>query len=164
MEQPALHKRIRSLFRSHHLLGIATVSEQGPWCASCFYAWDKENNTLIITTDPATRHGSEFRSNPHVAGTIALETKRVGRIRGVQFTGTVSEPAGDDLRRAKSIYLKRFPYAALTEIHLWVIKPNHIKLTDNRLGFGKKIIWSSGNDFVQPPGQSVFPCRSQKFR
>lgn len=153
MEQPALHKRIRSLFRSHHLLSIATVSEKGPWCASCFYARDEENNTLVITTDPATRHGAEFRANPQVAGTIALETKRIGRIRGAQFTGTISEPTGDDLSRARTIYLKRFPYAALTEIHLWVIKLNQIKLTDNRLGFGKKIIWTSGDDFVESAGQ-----------
>jgi len=124
------------------LLSIATVSEKGPWCASCFYARDEENNTLVITTDPATRHGAEFRANPQVAGTIALETKRIGRIRGAQFTGTISEPTGDDLSRARTVYLKRFPYAALTDIHLWVICLSHIKLTDNRLGFGKKIIWS----------------------
>jgi len=153
VEQPALHKRIRSLFRSHHLLSIATVSEKGPWCASCFYARDEENNTLVITTDPATRHGAEFRANPQVAGTIALETKRIGRIRGAQFTGTISEPTGDDLSRARTVYLKRFPYATLTEIHLWVIKLNQIKLTDNRLGFGKKIIWTSGDDFVESAGQ-----------
>jgi uncharacterized protein YhbP (UPF0306 family) len=138
----ALHKRIKSLFRRHHLLSIATHSEKGLWCASCFYAWDEDNNTLVITTDPSTRHGSEFRNNKQVAGTIALETKRIGRIRGAQFTGTVSEPSGDDLRRARNIYLKRFPFAALAEIHLWVIHLNYIKLTDNRLGFGKKIIWS----------------------
>ena len=143
MEQPALHKRIRSLFRRHHLLSIATVSEQGPWCASCFYAWDEENNTLIITTDTNTRHGAEFRANPKVAGTIALETKRIGRIRGAQFTGTVSEPTGDDLRRARKIYLRRFPYAALADLHLWVISLNHIKLTDNRMGFGHKEVWNS---------------------
>lgn len=141
MTEAELHKRIKSLFRRHHVLSIATVSERGPWCASCFYAWDEENNTLVITTDPATRHGAEFRSNPSIAGTIALETKRVGRIRGAQFTGTVSEPEGDDLQRARRIYLRRFPYAALVDLHLWVIHLNHIKLTDNRLGFGKKIIW-----------------------
>ncbi len=123
------------------MLSIATVSERGPWCASCFYSWDEENNTLILTTDPTTRHGAEFRSNPFIAGTIALETKRVGRIRGAQFTGIVSEPQGDDLARARHIYLKRFPYAILVELHLWVITPDYIKLTDNRLGFGKKIVW-----------------------
>ena len=137
-----MHKRIKTLLRRHHLLSIATVSEHGPWCASCFYAWDEENNALVITTDPATRHGSEFLANPSVAGTIALETWRVGRIRGIQFTGTISEPSGDDLNRAKRIYLRRFPYAVLADIHLWIIVPDHIKLTDNRLGFGKKIIWN----------------------
>jgi len=141
MAEAELHKRIKSLFRRHHVLSIATVSERGPWIASCFYAWDEENNTLVVTTDPTTRHGAEFRSNPTVAGTIALETKRVGRIRGAQFTGTVSEPEGDDLKRARRIYLRRFPYAALADLHLWVIHLNHIKLTDNRLGFGVKILW-----------------------
>ena len=142
MERVELHKRIKTLLRRHHLLSIATVSERGPWCASCFYTWDEENNSLVVTTDPATRHGSEFLANPSVAGTIALETWRVGRIRGIQFTGTISEPSGDDLNRAKRIYLRRFPYAVLADIHLWIIVPDHIKLTDNRLGFGKKIIWN----------------------
>ena len=141
MAEAELHKRIKSLFRRHHVLSIATVSERGPWCASCFYAWDEENNTIVITTDQATRHGAEFRSYPQVAGTIALETMRIGRIRGAQFTGTVTEPEGDELARARKIYLRRFPYAALVDLHLWVITLNHIKLTDNRLGFGKKIIW-----------------------
>ncbi|MDF1561007.1 MAG: pyridoxamine 5'-phosphate oxidase family protein [Bacteroidales bacterium] len=145
MTEAELHKRIKSLFRRHHVLSIATVSKRGPWCASCFYAWDEENNTLVVTTDPDTRHGAEFRSNPTVAGTIALETKRVGRIRGAQFTGTVSEPEGDELKHARRIYLRRFPYAALTDLHLWVIHLNHIKLTDNRLGFGKKIIWQKNS-------------------
>jgi len=141
VEYPELNKRIKSLLRRHHLLSIATFSGRGPWCASCFFAWDEENNTLVITTDPATRHGAEFRSNPSVAGTIALETKRIGRIRGAQFTGTVSEPAGEELARARKVYLRRFPFAALTEIHLWVIKLDYIKLTDNRLGFGHKETW-----------------------
>jgi hypothetical protein len=117
------------------------VSDRGPWCASCFYAWDEENNTLVITTDTATRHGSEFLANPSVAGTIALETWRVGRIRGIQFTGTITKPSGEELSRAKKTYIRRFPYVALTDLHLWIISINYIKLTDNRLGFGKKIIW-----------------------
>jgi hypothetical protein len=78
-----------------------------------------------------------------VAGTIALETWRVGRIRGIQFTGLIREPSGEELSRAKKIYLRRFPYAALTDLHLWTISLNYIKLTDNRMGFGNKIIWDA---------------------
>ena len=137
---------MKTLLRRHHLLSIATVSEKGPWCASCFYAWDEENNTLFITTDTTTRHGSEFLTNPSVAGTIALETWRIGRIRGIQFTGLTREPSGEELSRAKKIYLRRFPYAAITDLHLWVITLNHIKLTDNRLGFGHKEIWDQGSE------------------
>jgi uncharacterized protein YhbP (UPF0306 family) len=134
---------MKTLLRRHHVLSIATVSDSGPWCASCFYAWDEHNNTLVITTDTTTRHGSEFITNPSVAGTIALETWRIGRIRGIQFTGTISQPAAEELSHAKKIYIRRFPYAALTELHLWVLSLEYIKLTDNRLGFGKKIIWKS---------------------
>jgi len=136
-----MHIRMKKLLRRHHLLSIATVKENIPWCASCFYAWDEESNTLVITTDPVTRHGSEFRSNPSVSGTIALETKRIGRIRGIQFSGIISEPVGQALEKARSRYLRRFPFAAMTEIHLWTITLTHIKLTDNRMGFGKKILW-----------------------
>jgi uncharacterized protein len=144
VERVELHKRIKTLLRRHHVLSIASVSEKGPWCASCFYAWDEDNNTLVITSDTTTRHGSEFLANSSVAGTIALETWRVGRIQGIQFTGTVSQPAAEEISRAKKTYIRRFPYAALTELHLWTIALNHIKLTDNRLGFGHKEIWSQG--------------------
>jgi len=91
-----------------------------------------------------TKHGSAFRKNNFVAGTIALETKRIGRIRGIQFTGLIHEPQNEALAQARKCYLRRFPYAALAELHLWTITLTHIKLTDNRLGFGKKIIWNAG--------------------
>lgn len=123
------------------MFSIATVSQQGPWCASCFYVWDEDHNSFIITTDLTTRHGKEFLGNPSVAGTIALETRRVGRICGAQFTGEVTVLEGDALRRARRLFLKRFPYAALFTLHLWEVRLSHIKLTDNRLGFGKKIVW-----------------------
>ena len=50
----------------------------------------------------------------------------------------------DLLARAKSGYLKRFPVAALMDTQLWVVKLTFIKMTDNRLGFGKKLVWEKG--------------------
>jgi uncharacterized protein YhbP (UPF0306 family) len=76
-----------------------------------------------------------------VAGAIALETKIIGRIRGIQFTATMS-PLQDDLMQiCKTAYLKRFPVARFTTLYLWGIEPDLIKMTDNRLGFGKKLYW-----------------------
>jgi uncharacterized protein YhbP (UPF0306 family) len=134
--------RIIKFLRKHHVLTIATTVENEPWCANCFYAYLEEENLLVFTTDTDTRHGKEFVKNPLVAGSVVLETMVIGRIIGIQFQGIVSEPAGKMLTKAKWAYLKKFPPAVLMDTHLWVVKPTLIKMTDNRLGFGKKLIWS----------------------
>ena len=59
----------------------------------------------------------------------------------IQFQGIISEPKGEFLDKVKNAYLKRFPIAMLMETHLWVVDLTYIKMTDNRLGFGKKLIW-----------------------
>ena len=135
-------RRIIRFFRKHHVLTIATTVEDEPWCANCFYVYLEEENVLVFTTDSDTRHGEEFIKNPQVAGSVVLETMIVGKIRGIQFQGIVSEPEGDMLTRARKGYLKRFPVAALMDTRLWVVKLTLIKMTDNRLGFGKKLIWT----------------------
>ena len=133
--------RIIKFFRKHHVLTIATTVENEPWCANCFYVYLEEENTLVFTTDADTRHGKEFLKNPLVAGSVVLETMIIGKIRGIQFQGMISEPEGELISKAKWAYLKKFPPAALMDTHLWVVKLTHIKMTDNRLGFGKKLIW-----------------------
>ena len=137
-----IDRRVISFFRKHHVLTISTSVENEPWCANCFYVYLEDENALVFTTDSDTRHGKEFAINPFVAGSVVLETLVFGKIRGIQFQGTVSEPTGDILARAKSRYLKRFPVAVLMDTRLWLVKLTFVKMTDNRLGFGKKIIWS----------------------
>lgn len=134
-------KRITEFIRQHHVLTLSTCMNNKPWCSNCFYAYIEDQNMLVFTSDYETRHIREAKLNPEVAGSIALETKIVGKIQGIQFTGTMWEPEGELFSRSKSVYLKRFPYAALMKTTLWVLKINYIKMTDNRLGFGKKLIW-----------------------
>jgi len=137
-------KRVIRFFRKHHVLTIATTVDNEPWCANCFYVYLEEENALVFTTGSDTRHGQEFLKNTLVAGSVVLETMVVGKIRGIQFQGLVSEAEGDILSKAKRGYLKRFPVAALMDTHLWIVKLTHIKMTDNRLGFGKKLVWTEG--------------------
>ena len=135
-------ERIARFFRKHHVLTIATSVDNEPWCANCFYVYLEEENTLVFTTDPETRHGKEFLKNRLVAGSVVLETNIIGKIRGIQFQGIVSEPEGELAEKSKRSYLKRFPVAMLMDTHLWVVELTHIKMTDNRMGFGKKVIWN----------------------
>jgi uncharacterized protein YhbP (UPF0306 family) len=136
-----IDSKVIRFFRKHHVLTIATAGNE-PWCANCFYVYLEEENALVFTTDSDTRHGKEFIKNPMVAGSVVLETIVIGKIRGIQFQGIVSEPEGALLSKARWTYLKKFPPAALMDTQLWVVKLTFIKMTDNRLGFGKKLIWT----------------------
>lgn len=133
----------------HHVLTLATTSENTPWCASCFYVYDEKENIFIFTSDIETRHIAEGMKQPKVAGTVALETKIIGKIRGVQFSGQLKKVNHEVLHIYKLRYLKRFPYVApfLGDTEFWIIDPEYFKMTDNRLGFGTKLIWEKhGNE------------------
>jgi uncharacterized protein YhbP (UPF0306 family) len=77
--------------------------------------------------------------NSKVAIGITLETRIVGKVQGAQICGTAKR--GDD--KDKATYIKRFPYAAVAPLNIWTVEPSFIKLTDNTLGFGKKLIWNN---------------------
>lgn len=141
MENKEIDQRIVDFINKHHLLTLATSFDNKPWTSSCFYAWSDPNQAFIITSDITTRHGCEASLNPFVSGTIAWETRLIGKIQGIQFTGEMTICEGQFLDLARKKYLKRFPIARLMETHLWFIKPDYIKMTHNQLGFGTKLIW-----------------------
>ncbi len=48
------------------------------------------------------------------------------------------------INKVRRTYLKRFPYAvAAPDLPLWILRPYRMKLTDNTLGFGKKLTWTA---------------------
>ena len=131
-------KRIVDFIKRHHVLTLATVSSEGePYCAACFYAYDKERNRLIFTSDDSTHHAQQMLENNKVAVGITLETRIVGKVQGAQICGSVKPAQEGD----KTLYIKRFPYALVADLTLWRLEIEYVKLTDNTLGFGKKLIW-----------------------
>jgi uncharacterized protein len=136
-----LDKKIILFIKKHHVLTLATSKDNKPYCCSCFYVYNEIENKFLVTSDKDTRHISDALIQPHVSGAIALETTMAGKIQGIQFTGIIEEINGEEFNKARISYIKRFPIAALSELHLWSIYPDFIKFTDNRLGFGKKMIW-----------------------
>jgi uncharacterized protein YhbP (UPF0306 family) len=135
-----MDERFIKFIKKHHVLTLATVNSEGmPYVANCFYAYDAKRNLFVFTSDLATRHGAEMEANGNVALSIVLETRIVGRVQGLQVTGRALR--GDD--EARKCYIKRFPYAAAADLELWMVAPTLMKLTDNTLGFGKKLLWQS---------------------
>lgn len=139
MQNP--EKRIVEFINNHHVLTLATSIENNPWCANCFYIYLEEENCFVFTSDDKTKHVQDVLFNTNVAGSIVLETNTVGKIQGIQFRGKMEKPEKKVSSKAKKAYLKRFPFALLMKTSLWVLHLNYIKMTDNRLGFGKKLIW-----------------------
>lgn len=135
-----MDERFIKFIKKHHVLTLATVNSEGmPYVANCFYAFDAKRNLFVFTSDLATRHGAEMAANSSVALSIVLETRIVGRVQGLQVTGRAER--GDD--EARKCYIKRFPYAAAADLELWMVEPTLMKLTDNTLGFGKKLLWEA---------------------
>ena len=140
-----IDKRIVTFINKHHVLTLATCSENEPWCANCFYVYLEELNLFVFTSDDSTKHIQDVLTHDLVAGSIVLETTVIGKIRGIQLQGKMWKPEKQLQKRVKTAYLKKFPVAMLMKTSLWVVEPSLLKFTDNRLGFGKKLIWRKKN-------------------
>lgn len=134
-------KRIKTFINKHHVLTLASSENNNSWCANCFYSYMENENYLIVTSDIETKHIQNIINNNIVSGSIVLETNIIGKIQGIQFVGKMYKPDEKLQKKVKTSYLKRFPIATLMNTTLWVIELNYIKMTDNSLGFGKKLIW-----------------------
>lgn len=146
MENTLPDDRILRFISKHHLLTLATINQGKPWTCSCFYVYMEELNLFVFTSDMDTLHSQNMLEQSSVAGNIALETNIIGKIQGIQFTGKVKILKDRELQEARAAYVRRFPIAAVMETTLWGLEVEMIKMTDNILGFGKKLYWHKGSE------------------
>lgn len=140
-----LDKRIVEFINEHHVLTLATCARNQPYCCNCYYAFSEDENYFVVKMNENTRHGQELNMNSNVAGSVVLETNEIGKIQGLQFTARAINYTGKDLDSAKSLYLKKYPYAIAVPGDYIVLEPNFYKFTDNRFGIGKKLTWNKIN-------------------
>jgi uncharacterized protein YhbP (UPF0306 family) len=131
-------EKIDSFLQKHHVMSLATSEKKELSVCSLFYAFSLEENSFIVASSDDTLHIKHIQKNSNVAGNILLETKTIGKIQGVQFRGVFKELQN---KKLKKLYFKTFPHAKIMKPKLWQIKVDYFKMTDNRLGFGKKVIW-----------------------
>jgi len=133
---------IYSFIKKHHVLTLSTFSEGEIWVSHCFYAFDEDNVRFIVISNLDTIHARHMLINPDVAIGIALETRVVGKIKGLQIKAKAYPVPNEEEPVVRKIYLRRFPYAILyTKTTFWSLNVMYAKLTDNQIGFGKKLIW-----------------------
>ncbi len=131
-------EKIDSFIKEHHVMGLATSNGDELSVCTLFYAFSLNKLSFIVASSDDTTHIKHIKQNSKIAGNIVLETKIIGKIQGLQFRGEFLELEDSKL---KNLYFKEFPPAIVMKPKLWQIKVDYFKLTDNRLGFGKKIVW-----------------------
>lgn len=124
-----------NFIRKHHILNLCVIENDEPYCATCFYAFDKKNLNFIIASSSSSRHIKASLLNPNISGAIALETKQISKIQGLQFKGKIQISNESE----KKLYLKTYPFSLALKPEIWTICISWAKLTDNNLGFGKKL-------------------------
>jgi len=135
-------EKIASFLEEHHVMSLATTHNGELSVCSLFYTYVKEYNIFIVASGDETLHIQHITQNSKIAGNILLETSIVSKIQGVQFRGDFSLL---EEKKYFDYYYKAFPFSKLMKPKLWQIKVNYFKMTDNRLGFGKKIIWEDSS-------------------
>lgn len=127
--------------KKQHVLSLCCHGSDDLWCANCFYVFDEKRMAFWLMTESDTRHGKLLLANHRVAGTVNGQPKTVLLIKGVQYRGRIVRLSGEAEALALKAYQKRFPVARKVSAPLWEIEVDEMKMTDNALGFGKKIIW-----------------------
>jgi len=131
-------KYIVKFIKQQNVLHLATAVNNIPYSASCYYVYLETENIFVFASKDHTRHIQNVHINKAVSFTISLHTRIIGKIKGIQALGTVEETNNETV---DILYKKTYPLSLFIPYKLWLIKPHYIKMTDNTLGFGKKIIW-----------------------
>ncbi len=149
-QEPAIDERIASFIKGNSNMTLATAEDGNPYCAHCFYAFDASRGWLVFKSGAETLHIRQAMRNPRVAGAIAPDRLERHAIRGIQFRGLLVAPEGTLVDEAERIYYRRHPYARLVHGSIWMIRLEEMKMTDNTLGFGRKLHWQAGDRPVEP--------------
>ncbi|MGP3036050.1 YhbP family protein [Serratia ureilytica] len=135
-------EHIRLFIGKQHVLTLCAGDGLDMWCANCFYVFDAATMALWLMTEPHTRHGGLMLNNSRVVGTIAPKPKSIALIRGVQYRAEAVLLSGEEAETARARYCKRFPIARAMKASVWRLDLHEVKMTDNTLGFGKKLHWA----------------------
>ena len=135
-------EKILAYIKGNAVLTICSAQGNVPWAANCFYVFDAARMQFLILTSLETRHGAEIQENCWVAGTFSSQQTSVIKIRGLQYSAIARRLAGEEEEGARNLYYRKFPAARLHSAPIWSVAPYVLKLTDNTLGFGTKIVWT----------------------
>lgn len=110
-------------------------------CFSCYYAFDAGDGLLYFKTGDANLHMQWLKHWPQVAGTILPDKLNKLQVKGIQFKGILLPLDEMVAQQSSKRYHLKYPFALAMPGTVQTIRIDWIKMTDNSLGFGAKLIW-----------------------
>ncbi|MAC95075.1 MAG: hypothetical protein CMC96_06210 [Flavobacteriales bacterium] len=143
----SLQAKVITFLQEAKVLTYCTVVDDQPHCAPCYFSFLEEDGQyyLLFKSSEETQHIQEALINPKVAGSVLPNRKmEVSSNQGVQFKGKFILEEEERMKLKKAYYAK-FSYARAVPGEVWAIELIETKMTDNTLGFGKKLKWVKNN-------------------
>ena len=146
-------QELRNFLSEHTTLVLSTLGENGsPAAAALFYAEDPDLNLYFIS-DSQSEHSSNLEHSTKVAVVIAADGQDWKELNGVQMKGNCAKLKDKDRTRADTHYLSKFSFVLqnsmlrnkIEQSDFYVIKPEWIRVTDNRPSFADKREWRIEN-------------------
>jgi len=135
-----MDKRIIEFISQQKTASVCCLDENNnPYCFSVFFVFDKDRERLYFKSSSSSSHVRYLLLNKEIAGTILPDKLNLLAIQGIQFTGSICP--GESIHFAARAYHKKIPFALAMPGDVWAIQLKTIKLTDNTIGIGKKILW-----------------------
>lgn len=133
---------IKEFFENNKVAGICFIDKDlHPYCITCFYYFDSDNGILVFKSSYGTKHDAMIIPNKHVAGTLLPDNPDPLKIKGIQFTGIIMDKSLPDTFKLSGKYTKKYPMSLTLPGYIWAIQLEHVKFTNNTLGFGNKTVW-----------------------
>lgn len=138
-----MNETIIHFLEQQNCASICCIDEAGkPYCFSCFYAFSRIDGLIYFKSSSNSHHTQLMKKNPFVAGTVLPDKLNKLTIKGIQFEAIVLDTQHPLVKKRLNSYYKKHPAALAMPGDIWVLQIEYIKMTDNTLGFGKKIIWN----------------------
>ncbi|RAX55161.1 hypothetical protein CCY99_00230 [Helicobacter sp. 16-1353] len=137
-----MDNRIKDFIAKNNLLSFSVIEENNGnyeiYCASCYYAFDVANLSLIIKSDIETKHIKLAMINPNIGIIIAKDSKNLGLLKGVQIKAIFKKAQ----KNQANLYYKSFPFATFGVGEIFSLDIVWAKYTDNKLLLSKKLIYT----------------------
>jgi len=137
-----IQQHIANFITQQTVASVCCTDQEGALhCFSCYYAYNDNQQMLFFKTSDDSLHMQYLLKNPVLAGTILPDKLNKLKVQGIQFNGQLVATSHPQAIDAGKLYYRRHPIALAMKGTVYTIRIDLLKMTDNTLGVGTRLVW-----------------------